>query len=73
MGKSFDNMTTEQLIEFYVFLNREWEHEESKKTASKLIKQILRKRFKATVDMLDDDQVKKNPQGLFKNILLGIY
>ena len=73
MRRSFDDMATEQLIEFYVFLNREWEDEESKRTASKLIKQTLRKRFKATVDMLDDDQVKKNPQGLFKNILLGVY
>ena len=73
MRKSFDDMGTEELIDFYVFLNREWEDEKSKRTASKLIKAALRKRFKATIDMLDDEQVKKNPKGLFKNILLGIY
>lgn len=73
MRRNFDDMTTEELINFYVFLNKEWADVESRATASKLIKTTLENRFKATIDMLDDEQVKNNPQGLFKNILLGIY
>lgn len=73
MRKQFNDMTTEELIEFYVYLNKEWDDEESKKLASGKIKEVLTKRFAATIDMLDDGQVKENPHGLFKNILLGIY
>ena len=73
MKKRFEDMTTEELINFYVYLNKEWADEESKKKASVLIKKALKHRFAATIKMLDDDQVKENPQGLLKNILLGMY
>ena len=73
MRKRFEDMTTEELIEFYVYLNKEWQDEESKKHASYLIKKVLRKRFDNTIKMLDNWQTKENPHGTFKNILLGIY
>ena len=73
MRKQFSDMTTQELIDFYVYLNKHWEDEESKALASRKIKATLAKRFKATIDMLDDWQVKDNPEGLFRNILLGIY
>lgn len=73
MRKQFQDMTTEELIKFYVFLNKEWNDEESKKLASRKIKAVLKKRFASTIEMLDDWQAKDNPEGLFRNILLGIY
>ena len=72
MRKKFSDMTTEELIEFYVFVDR-WEDEYSKNLAKKKIKETLRKRFNSTIKMLDDWQTKENPNGTFKNILLGIY
>lgn len=73
MRKQFKDMTTEELIKFYVFLNKEWDDEESKKLASRKIKEVSKKRFASTIEMLDDWQTKDNPEGTFKNILLGIY
>lgn len=72
MRKKFSDMTTEELIEFYVYVDR-WEDEYSKNLAKKRIKETLRKRFNSTIKMLDDWQTKENPNGTFKNILLGIY
>lgn len=72
MRNKFSDMTTEELIKFYVFVDR-WDDEESKKLAKDKIKKTLKKRFASTIAMLDDWQTKDNPEGTFKNILLGIY
>ena len=76
MRKNFSDMTTEELIKFYAYISKEWTDEiqkESREKAQLLIKKTLKKRFASTIEMLDDWQTKDNPEGTFKNILLGIY
>ncbi len=60
--------TTEELIEAYA-----WEagriNQEDRKITQRLIKKELRRRFNATIQLLDDEQTTDNPQGLFRYLI----
>jgi hypothetical protein len=60
--------TTEELIEAYA-----WEagriNQEDRKITQRLIKKELRRRFNATIQLLDDEQTTENPQGLFRYLI----
>ena len=60
--------TTQELIEAYA-----WEagriNKEDRRQTQRLIKKELRRRFNATIQLLDDDQTTENPQGLFRYLI----
>ena len=60
--------TTEELIEAYA-----WEagriNQEDRKITQRLIKKELRRRFNATIQLLDDEQTTEKPQGLFRYLI----
>ena len=60
--------TTEELIEAYA-----WEagriNQEDRRRTQRLIKQELKRRFDATLRLLDDEQTKQNPKGTFRYLL----
>ena len=60
--------STEELIEAYA-----WEagriNQEDRKITQRLIKKELRRRFNATIQLLDDEQTTENPQGLFRYLI----
>ena len=62
--------TTEELIEAYT-----WEakriNKEDRETAQRLIKKELKRRFNATLRLLDDEQTTENPKGTYRYLLNG--
>ena len=60
--------TTEELIEAYA-----WEagriNQEDRRRTQRLIKQELKRRFDATLRLLDDEQTTKNPKGTYRYLL----
>ena len=60
--------TTEELIEGYAFEAGRISREDAEQT-KKLIKQELRRRFKATISLLDDPQTTENPAGTLRYLL----
>ena len=60
--------TTEELIEAYA-----WEagriNQEDRKRTQRLIKQELKRRFDATLRLLDDEQTMQNPKGTYRYLL----
>ena len=60
--------TTEELIEAYA-----WEagriNQEDRKRTQRLIKQELKRRFDATLRLLDDAQTTQNPKGTYRYLL----
>ena len=60
--------TTEELIEAYA-----WEAgriiQEDRKRTQRLIKQELKRRFDATLRLLDDEQTTQNPKGTYRYLL----
>ena len=60
--------TTEELIEAYA-----WEagriNQEDRKRTQRLIKQELKRRFDATLRLLDDEQTTQNPKGTYRYLL----
>ena len=60
--------TTEELIEAYA-----WEagriNQEDRKRTQRLIRQELKRRFDATLRLLDDEQTTQNPKGTFRYLL----
>lgn len=62
-------MTTEELINAYAFENGRI-NKEDKECSQKSIKKELRRRFDATLRLLDDEQTTENPKGTY-NYLLG--
>ena len=60
--------TTEELIEAYA-----WEagrtNQEDREIAQRLIKKELKRRFAATIRLLDDEQTTENPQGTYRYLL----
>ena len=60
--------TTQELIEAYA-----WEagriNQEDRKQTQKLIKKELRRRFNATLQILDDEQTVENPQGTYRYLI----
>ena len=57
--------TTEELIEAYA-----WEadriNQEDRRRTQRLIKQELKRRFDATLRLLDDEQTTQNPKGTYR-------
>ena len=57
--------TTEELIEVYA-----WEAQRTNKTdretAQRLIRKELKRRFDATLRLLDDEQTMQNPKGTYR-------
>ena len=60
--------TTQELIEAYA-----WEagriNQEDRKRTQKLIKKEMRRRFNATIQILDDEQTVENPQGTYRYLI----
>ena len=60
--------TTEELIEAYA-----WEagriNQEDRRRTQRLIKQELKRRFDATLRLLDDEQTTQNPKGTLRYLL----
>ena len=60
--------TTEELIEAYA-----WEagriNQEDRKRTQRLIRQELKRRFDATLRLLDDEQTTQNPKGTYRYLL----
>ena len=60
--------TTEELIEAYA-----WEakriNKEDRETAQRRIKKELKRRFNATLRLLDDEQTTQNPKGTYRYLL----
>ena len=60
--------TTEELIEGYA-----WEvgriNQKDRETTQRLIKKELRRRFNATLRLLDDEQTVQNPKGTYRHLL----
>ena len=73
MNKKISDCTTQELIEIYASLTRIDGCGDQVQKSKNIIKQELKKRFDATLDMLDDEQTTNNPAGMFKNILLHTY
>ena len=59
---------TEELIEAYA-----WEagriNQEDRRRTQRLIKQELKRRFDATLRLLDDEQTTQNPKGTYRYLL----
>lgn len=60
--------TTEELIDAYAFEAKRINQEDRKQT-QRLIRQELKRRFDATLRLLDDDQTTENPQGTYRYLL----
>lgn len=60
--------TTEELIESYAFESTRI-NQKDRETAQAAIKKELRRRFNATIKLLDDEQTLKNPTGTYKYLL----
>ena len=60
--------TTEELIEGYA-----WESGRIDKKSAELTKHLIRselkRRFKATIELLDDSQTTENPHGTFRYLI----
>jgi len=60
--------TTEELIEAYA-----WEakriNQKDRETAKGVIKKELKRRFDATLRLLDDEQTTQNPKGTYRYLL----
>ena len=60
--------TTEELIEAYA-----WEakriNQKDRETAQRLIRKELKRRFNATLRLLDDEQTTQNPKGTYRYLL----
>lgn len=59
---------TEELIEAYA-----WEagriNQEDREIAQRLIKKELKRRFAATIRLLDDEQTVQNPKGTYRYLI----
>jgi len=60
--------TTEELIEAYAFETKRINQEDRKQT-QRLIKKELKRRFDATLRLLDDEQTTQNPKGTYRYLL----
>lgn len=60
--------TTEELIEAYAWEAKRINQEDRKRTQC-LIKQELKRRFDATLRLLDDEQTTQNPKGTYRYLL----
>lgn len=60
--------TTQELIEAYAFESTRI-NQLDKEVSQKAIKKELKRRFNATILLLDDSQTTYNPEGTFKYLL----
>ncbi len=60
--------TTEELIEAYAFEAKRINRKDGE-TAQRLIKRELKRRFEATLRLLDDEQTTANPKGTYRYLL----
>lgn len=60
--------TTQELIEAYAFESTRI-NQLDKEVAQKAIKKELKRRFNATILLLDDSQTTYNPEGTFKYLI----
>lgn len=60
--------TTEELIEAYAEESKRINREDAEHT-KKLIKAELKRRFAATINLLDDEQTQQNPTGTYLYLL----
>ena len=60
--------TTEELIEAYAWETKRI-NKEDRETAQRLIKKELKRRFNATLRLLDDEQTTQNPKGTYRYLL----
>ena len=65
---NYRDWTTEELIYEYAFEAGRINREDAEIT-KKLIKKELKKRFDATLKLLDDEQTVKNPKGTYLYLL----
>ena len=60
--------TTQELIEAYAFEAKRI-NQRDRETAQRQIKRELKRRFDATLKLLDDEQTTENPNGTFRYLL----
>ena len=60
--------TTEELIEAYAFEAKRY-NQKDRETAQRQIRQELKRRFDATLRLLDDEQTTENWQGTYRYLL----
>ena len=60
--------TTEELIETYAWESKRI-NQKDRETAQRLIKKELKRRFDATLRLLDDEQTMQNPNGTYRYLL----
>ena len=60
--------TTEELIEAYAFETKRINQKDREDT-QRLIKKELKRRFDATLRLLDDEQTTENPKGTYRYLL----
>ena len=60
--------TTEELIEAYAFEAKRI-NQKDREDAQRLIKRELKRRFDATLLLLDDEQTTENPKGTYRYLL----
>ena len=60
--------TTEELIEAYSFEQNRINREDAERT-KKLVKKELKRRFNATIRLLDDEQTVRNPELTYRYLL----
>ena len=60
--------TTQELIEGYAFEAGRI-NQKDRETAQRGIKRELKRRFDATLRLLDDEQTTKNPEGTYRYLL----
>ena len=60
--------TTEELIEAYAWEAKRY-NQKDRETAQRLIKKELKRRFDATIRLLDDEQTTENWQGTYRYLL----
>lgn len=65
---NYRSWTTEELIHEYAFESKRI-HKEDGRVSKKLIKAELKRRFNATLKLLDDEQTVKNPEGTYLYLL----
>jgi hypothetical protein len=60
--------TTEELIEAYAF-GAGRINQQDRETTQRLIRKELKRRFDATLRLLDDEQTTQNPKGTYRYLL----
>ena len=60
--------TTEELIKAYAFETTRL-NKDDREFAQRKIKEVLKRRFNATLSLLDDEQTTENPIGTYKYLL----